>query len=52
MSKLEYARCMAAALAWLVLQQQDAVGLATFDNQIRQVLVPAATPRTSSNCCT
>src|ERR1044071_7134106 len=30
LSKLEYAQSLAAALAWLVLQQQDAVGLATF----------------------
>lgn len=44
MSKLEYAQCLAAALAWLVLQQQDAVGLATFDQQIRAVVRPASTP--------
>src|SRR5438876_8323522 len=31
LSKLEYAQSVAAALAWLVLRQQDAVGLATFD---------------------
>src|SRR3954453_18040377 len=32
LSKLEYAQCIAAALAWLVLKQQDAVALATFDS--------------------
>ena len=35
LSKFEYAQSLAAALAWLVLQQQDAVGLVTFDQQIR-----------------
>ena len=30
LSKLEYAKCVAAALTYLVLRQQDAVGLATF----------------------
>lgn len=44
MSKLEYAQSLAAALAWLVLRQQDAVGLATFDQQVRAVLRPASTP--------
>ena len=33
MSKLEYAQCAAAALAYLVLQQQDSVGLVTFDQR-------------------
>ncbi len=41
LTKLEYAKCAAAALAWLVLQQQDAVGLVTFDSQVRRVLAPA-----------
>jgi uncharacterized protein (DUF58 family) len=44
MSKLEYAQCVAAALAWLVLRQQDAVGLATFDSQIRAMIRPAGNP--------
>ena len=44
MSKSEYAQCVAAALGWLVLQQQDAVGLATFDNQIRTLLRPSGSP--------
>lgn len=38
MSKLEYAQSLAAALAWLVLRQQDAVGLATFDSQVRAMV--------------
>ena len=33
MSKLEYAQCVAAALAYLVLQQQDSVGWSTFDQR-------------------
>lgn len=44
LSKLEYAQSLSAALAWLVLQQQDAVGLATFDQQVRACVRPASTP--------
>jgi uncharacterized protein (DUF58 family) len=44
LSKSEYASSVAAALAWLVLQQQDAVGLATFDSQIRTLLRPSGSP--------
>src|SRR5262245_2501304 len=35
LGKLAYAQCLAASLAWLVLHQQDAVGAATFDDQVR-----------------
>jgi uncharacterized protein (DUF58 family) len=42
MSKLEYAQCVAASLAWLVLQHQDAVGLATFDTEIRSFVRPGS----------
>lgn len=44
LSKLEYAQCLAASLAWLVLHQQDAVGLATFDEQVRTVVRPSGSP--------
>lgn len=44
LSKLEYGQCLAAALAWLVLHQQDAVGLATFDEQVRTVVRPSGSP--------
>ena len=44
MSKLEYAKCAAAALAYLVLQQQDSVGLATFDREIRSLVRPSSNP--------
>jgi uncharacterized protein (DUF58 family) len=45
LSKWEYAQCLAAALAWLVLQQQDAVGLAVFDRELRTVIRPSSTPQ-------
>ena len=41
LSKLEYAQCLAASIAWLVLQQQDAVGLVTFDDQVRSSIRPS-----------
>jgi uncharacterized protein (DUF58 family) len=44
LSKFEYAQALAAALAWLVLQQQDAVGLVTFDQQIRSSVRPSSNP--------
>ena len=43
-SKFDYARYIAAALAYLVLQQQDSVGLATFDHEVRQYLRPSSQP--------
>jgi uncharacterized protein (DUF58 family) len=41
MSKLEYAQCLAASLSWLVLEQQDAVALVTFDEQVRASVPPS-----------
>jgi uncharacterized protein (DUF58 family) len=46
MSKLQYAQTAAAALAYLVLHQQDAVGLATFDERVRRVMRPSSSPAT------
>src|SRR5262249_55937896 len=43
-SKLQYAQFVAAALSYLVLQQQDSVGLATFDSQVRRYLRPSGQP--------
>jgi uncharacterized protein (DUF58 family) len=43
-SKLDYARRAAALLAYLVLQQQDSVGLVTFDQEIRAMVRPSASP--------
>jgi uncharacterized protein (DUF58 family) len=44
MSKFSYAQCAAAALAFLVLHQRDAVGLAMFDQEIRQLIRPSSSP--------
>lgn len=37
-SKFEYAACLAAALAYLMIKQRDAAGLITFDEQVRRIL--------------
>jgi uncharacterized protein (DUF58 family) len=44
LSKLEYAKCLAATLAHVVLRQQDSVGLVTFDSQIRSFVRAASNP--------
>jgi len=44
MSKFEYAQSAAAALAYLVLHQQDSVGMATFDNEIRALVRAGSNP--------
>ncbi len=44
LSKLEYAQCAAAALSYLTLQQQDSVGLATFDSEVRQFVRASSNP--------
>lgn len=44
MSKLDYARSVAAALSYLVLQQQDGVGLTTFDREVRAIIRPSSHP--------
>jgi uncharacterized protein (DUF58 family) len=42
LSKLDYAKSAAGALAYLILQQQDSVGLVTFDNVIRALVRPSS----------
>jgi len=42
MTKLEYASYIAAALAYLMVQQRDAVGLSVFDEKIRTYMPPHA----------
>jgi len=42
-SKLAYARQMAAALTYLLMRQRDAVGLCLFDNKLRTLLEPSTT---------
>src|SRR5947209_1618838 len=43
-SKYDYAAMSAAALAYLVLHQQDSAGLVTFDDQVRRILKPSSQP--------
>ena len=40
LNKFDYAICLAAALAYLMISQQDPVGLVTFNDKIRQSLPP------------
>ncbi len=40
LTKFEYAVCLAAALGYLMIQQQDPVGLVTFDTDIRTFIPP------------
>lgn len=45
LTKFEYSICLAAALSYLMIHQQDPVGLITFDQKIRHS-VPARSKRT------
>src|SRR5579862_3885492 len=40
-TKLKYAQFIAASLAYMILQQQDSVGLVVFDDAVRRYLKPA-----------
>jgi uncharacterized protein (DUF58 family) len=40
LNKFDYSICLAAALAYLMIHQQDPVGLITFDDKIRNSLPP------------
>ena len=42
-SKLEYAKFLAAGLSYLVLKQRDSVGLSVFDSEVRAYLPPRST---------
>jgi uncharacterized protein (DUF58 family) len=44
LSKYDYASMAAAALAYLILHQQDSAALVTYDNQVRQLLRPSSQP--------
>jgi len=44
-SKLDFARHVAACLAYLMLHQLDAVGLVTLDNKLRRYLPPRASAK-------
>src|SRR5206468_1041998 len=41
-SKLDYARCLAACLAYFARGQRDRVGLVTFDREIVDLVPPSA----------
>src|SRR6476620_11889133 len=40
LTKFDYAICLAAALGYLMIHQQDPVGLVTFDTKLRTVVPP------------
>lgn len=44
MTKLQYASYLAASLAYLMIRQQDSVGLVVFDEDIRTLLPPRSSP--------
>lgn len=50
-TKLQYAQFVAAALSYLVLRQQDAVGLATFDNGVRNFVRASSQPSHLKQLC-
>ncbi|MFI5459265.1 MAG: DUF58 domain-containing protein [Isosphaerales bacterium] len=43
-TKLQYGQFIVAALAYMILQQQDSVGLVVFDDAVRRYLKPAGQP--------
>lgn len=43
-NKLFYGKCLAAALSYLMLKQQDSAGLVTFDNVVRSYVPPRSVP--------
>lgn len=51
LTKFDYAACVTASLAWLLLRQQDAVGLATFDEDWATHLPASANPAQIKPLC-
>lgn len=45
LSKLDYGKRLAACLATLLISQQDSVGLATIDSELRSMIPPRGTPK-------
>lgn len=45
LSKLDYARLLAGSLAYLLHAQRDAVGMVTFDTQVRERIEPSTNPK-------
>lgn len=50
-TKLQYAQLVAAALSYLVIKQQDAAGLATFDNGVRNFVRASSQPSHLKQLC-
>ncbi|MCA9049729.1 MAG: DUF58 domain-containing protein [Planctomycetaceae bacterium] len=46
LSKFDYARMLAASLAWLLISQRDSVGLITFDSAVREQIRPSSSRET------
>lgn len=44
-SKLEYAKYMAASLSYLIVEQRDSVGMGIFDSELRSYIEPKGTMR-------
>ncbi len=49
-TKLRYGACLAAALTYLLLKQQDAVGLGLFAEKLERYLPPRASARQQRDC--
>ncbi len=45
LSKLEYAKTLCASLAWILIRQRDATGLAIFDETVSSAIPPRSTNR-------
>ena len=53
LSKLDYAKYLAAALSWMLIEQQDAAGLVAFDSGVVETLAPkASAPQFRALCAT
>jgi uncharacterized protein (DUF58 family) len=51
-SKLEYAKYLAASLAYLIVSQRDSAGLAVFDSELRRYVEPSASMTIIANIAT
>jgi uncharacterized protein (DUF58 family) len=51
LTKFHYGACVAASLSLLLLNQQDAVGLFTFDEDLVHLLPPSASPNQIKTVC-
>jgi len=49
LTKFDYSICLAASLAYLMIGQQDPVGLITFDQKVRDCLKPKSSRRQLTN---